>query len=236
MTRVIFLCAVLGAAAWAQQTTPRDLRGIWQAKGTAFRDLEAVQGVIVEPANGKIPYRAGARQTAERNQRERATADPLLACFQPGIPRATLLPEPFQIFQTEDRVAIVYQHVHAYRVIFTDGRPHYDDGIEFYMGDSRGHWEGNTFVADVTNFKPETWLDGAGNFHSNKLHVVERYTRTAPNTLRYEARIEDPEVFERPWSTRLDLERRSEPNAQLVEHECERDAHGVFRHPQEFLK
>jgi hypothetical protein len=232
----MFLSALLGLTAWAQRTDPRDLRGIWQAKGTAYRDLESTNGVIVDPSNGKIPYRKDAGPVAARNRRDRATSDPLLACFQPGIPRATLLPEPFQIFQTEDRLALVYQHVHAYRVIFTDGRPHYDDGIEFYMGDSRGHWDGNTFVADVTNFKPETWLDGAGTFHSNKLHVVERYTRTAPNTLRYEARIEDPEVFERPWTIRLDLARRTEPNFQLLEHECERDAKGIFRHPKQFLK
>ncbi len=236
MTRAFFISALMAVTAWAQQTDPHDLRGIWQAKGSAYSNLEKAKGVIVDPANSKIPYRADARATVERNNRERATADTLLACFQPGIPRATLLPEPFQIFQIEDRVAIVYQHVHAYRVIFTDGRPHYDDGIEFYMGDSRGRWEGNTFVADVTNFKPETWLDGAGHFHSNKLHVVERYTRTAPNTLRYEATIEDPEIFERPWTIRLDLARRTEPNVQLMEHECERDSKGVFRHPQEFSK
>jgi hypothetical protein len=190
----------------------------------------------VDPANGKIPYRTDARKTVERNARERGTADPLLACFQPGIPRAVLLPEPFQIFQNPDRIIIVYQHVHAYRVIFTDGRPHYDDGIEFYMGDSRGRWEGNSFVVDVTNFKPETWLDAAGNFHSARLHVVERYTRTAANTMRYEATIEDPEVFEKSWTIRVDLVRRTEPNFQLVEHECERDAQGIYRHPPQFLK
>jgi hypothetical protein len=234
MTRALFLSVLFGVTAWAQRPDARDLRGIWQAQGSAYRDLESVKGVIIQPSSGKIPYRADARPTIERNKRERATADPLLACFQPGIPRAALLPEPFQIFQKEDRVTIVYQHVHSYRVIFTDGRAHYDDGIEFYMGDSRGHWEGNTFVVDVTNFKPETWFDGAGHFHGNKLHVVERYTRTAPNTLRYEATIQDPEVFERSWTIRLDLARRAEPNAQLLEHECERDTKGVFRHPQEF--
>lgn len=226
---------IFAAASALAQTDPHDLRGIWQATGTAYRNLEAGK-TIVDPVSAKIPYKAAARATVDKNFRERATADPLLACFQPSIPRATLLPEPFQIFQQSDRVAIVYQHVHAYRVIFTDGRPHYDDGIEFYMGDSRGKWDGNTFVVDVTNFKPETWLDGAGHFHSNKLHVVERYTRTAPNTMRYEATIEDPEVFERPWTIRVDLTRNSTPNAQLVEHECERDAKGIYRHPAQFLK
>jgi hypothetical protein len=238
MRRALVLSIFVAVAAWAQGPAidPQDLRGIWQAKGNAHRNLEAESGVIVDPASGKIPYRAALRATVEKNNRERATADPLLSCFQPGVPRATLLPEPFQIFQQKDRIVIVYQHVHAYRVIFTDGRPHYDDGIEFYMGDSRGHWEGSTFVVDVTNFKPENWLDSAGHFHSNQLHVVERFTRTAPNTMRYEARIEDPEVFERPWSIRVELARHTEPNFQLMEHECERDAKGVFRHPEEFLK
>jgi hypothetical protein len=136
----------------------------------------------------------------------------VLVCFQPGVPRATLLPEPFQIFQHQNRVVIVYQHVHAYRVIFTGRRPPNDDGIEFYMGDSRGRWEGDTLVVDATNFKPETWLDAAGHFHSNKLHVVERYTRTAPNAMHYEATLEDPEVFQRPWTIRVELVLHAESN------------------------
>jgi hypothetical protein len=243
MIRTVLASILFAGSAWAQTQQP-DLRGIWQATGSAYQNLEGSAAqpgrpstgrVVVDPSNGKIPYRADSRKSADRNFRERAKADPLLTCFQPGLPRAALLPEPFQIFQNPDRVVIVYQHVHAYRVIFTDGRQHYD-GIEFYMGDSRGRWEGNTLVVDVTNFKPETWLDGAGNFHSNKLHVVERYTRTGPNTIRYEATIEDPEVFERPWTIRVELARHTEPNFQLVEHECERDAQGVFRHPPHFLK
>lgn len=231
MTRAAWLGLMLAGALCAQNTP--DLRGIWQAGGSAYRSLEEGK-VIVDPANGKIPYRTPARATQAANFRSRLEADPLRACFQPGIPRATLLPEPFQIFQNPDRVIIVYQHVHAYRVVFTDGRPHYDDGIEFYMGDSRGHWEGNSLVVDVTNFKSETWLDGAGNHHSPKLHVVERYTRTAPNTLRYEATIDDPEVYLHRWTIRLDLARHLEPAFQLLEHECERDERGVYRHPPQF--
>ena len=244
MIRLVWIGLLFAGAAWAQGPS-RDLRGIWQATGSAYQNLEgtpaqpgkpATKSIVVDPADGKIPYRAEARKSADRNSKERETSDPLLSCFQPGVPRAALLPEPFQIFQTPDRVVIVYQHVHAYRVIFTDGRPHYDDGIEFYMGDSRARWEGNTLVVDVTNFKPETWLDHAGNFHSARLHVVERYTRTGPDTMRYEATIEDPEVFERPWTIRFDLARHTEPNFQLIEHECERDARGVYRHPPQFLK
>ena len=131
---------------------------------------------------------------------------------------------------------IVYQHVHAYRVIFTDGRPHYDDGIEFYMGDSRGRWEGNTLVVDVTNFKPETWLDDAGNFHGNKLHVVERYTRTEPT----------PYVTKRPSRIRRSLNAPG-PSASISHATPSRifscsntNANGmrkgVYRHPPQFLK
>jgi len=243
MIRSALALLLLTASVWAQASSaaksakdPPDLRGIWQAKGTAYRNLEAERGVIVDPANGKIPYRAEARSIVDRNYQARTTTDPVLVCFQPGVPRATLLPEPFQIFQHQDRVVIVYQHVHSYRVIFTDGRPHYDDGIEFYMGDSRGRWDGNTLVVDATNFKPENWLDAAGHFHSNKLHVVERYTRTTPTIMRYEATIEDPEVFQRPWTIRVELALHTEPNFQLIEHECDRDAQGVYRHPPQFLK
>jgi hypothetical protein len=228
MIRPVLALLLFTAPAWAQAPSvaksaedAHDLRGIWQAKGNAYRNLEAEKGVIVDPASGKIPFRAEARSTADRNFQARATTDPLLMCFQPGVPRATLLPEPFQIFQQQDRVVIVYQHVHSYRVIFTDGRPHYDDGIEFYMGDSRGRWEGNTLV---------------GHFHSNKLHVIERYTRTAPTILRYEATVEDTEVFQSPWTIRVELMQHTEPNFQLIEHECDRDAQGVYRHPPQFLK
>jgi len=246
MRWITLLCTLFAFSALAQaQAQAPDLRGIWEAAGIAYQNIEgtpaqqgrpATKSVVVEPANGKIPYRADSRKTADRNFKDRASTDPLLACFQPGLPRAALLPEPFQIFQSSDRVIIVYQHVHAYRVIFTDGRPHYNEGIEFYMGDSRGRWEGNTLVVDVTNFKPETWLDAAGNFHSEKLHVVERYTRTGPDTMTYEATVDDPEVFERSWKMRISLARHTEAGFQLVEHECERDTRGVFRHPPQFLK
>jgi hypothetical protein len=234
--RAAFVLLPLAVCAWAQapSQTP-DLRGIWQASGNAHLNLET-KGVLIDSADGKIPYKPEARAAVERNFKDRAKLDPVLACFQPGLPRAALLPEPFQVFQNGDRVAIVYQHVHAYRVIFTDGRPHYDEGIEFYMGDSRGHWEGKTLVVDATNFKPETWFDGAGHFHSNKLHVVERYTPTAQNTMRYDATVEDPEVLQRPFTIRVELKRHTEPNFQLVEHECERDAKGAYRHPAPFLK
>ena len=103
------------------------------------------------------------------------------------------MPHPFQIFQFRDRVVILYEYLHTTREIFTDGSRHPDIPVEFWMGDSRGRWEGNTLVVDVTLFTAETWFDRAGNFHSDGLHVVERYTRTGRDHLQYEATIEDAE-------------------------------------------
>ncbi len=218
-----------------------DLRGIWEVTSPAANtNLEGPGGsgangsFVTAPADGKIPYTEAARATVQRFAKNAAELDPVNSCFQPGVPRAAYIPEPFQIFQSAGRIHIVYQHVHAYRVIFTDGRDHYDEGIEFYMGDSRAHWEGDTLVVDVTNFKPETWFDKAGHFHGNQLHVVERYTRTGDDSMTYEATIEDPEVFTQSWTIQLPLKRHTEPNFQLLEHECERDKSGAFYHPTQF--
>jgi hypothetical protein len=88
------------------------------------------------------------------------------------------------------------------------------------MGDSRGHWEGDTLVVDVSNNNDQTWFDASGNFHSDALHIVERYTRTGPDTIGYEATLEDPKVFTRPWKINLTLYRRPEKNLQLMEYDC----------------
>jgi len=112
------------------------------------------------------------------------------------------VPSPFQIFQNKRAVYMVYQDVHAYRIIYLDGSKH-NEGLGYAMGDLRGRWESNTLVADVSSFRDATWLDAAGDYHSDELHVVERYTRTNPDTLLYEATIEDPKVFTRPWKIRM---------------------------------
>jgi hypothetical protein len=194
-----------------------DLQGIWQAKGTAYQDLEKY---VVEPADGKIPYRTDALAKRKDNFQNRETADTVKKCFLPGVPRITLLPTPFQIFQSGQYVAIVYQYAHAYRTIHLDGSKHLD-GIDFWMGDSRGHWDGSTLVVDVSDFNDQTWLDAAGDYHSDALHVVERYRRSGPDSLTYEATIEDPKVFTRPWKIRVVLERNTEKYARLMEYECQ---------------
>ena len=212
-----------------------DLRGIWEVHGTANWNIEghparngvaASKSVIVDPPDGKIPYQPSA--LAKRNAMI-LLDDPQAKCYMAGVPRATYTPGPFQIFQSAGVVIIVYQDLHTYRYIPTTPRPQID-GADFWMGSSRGHWEKDTLVVDSISFNDQTWFDRAANFHSDELHVIERYTLAGPKTLQYEARIEDPKVFTRPWSMMLIAERHSEPGFRLLEDECIRNARGVLEH------
>jgi hypothetical protein len=220
---VVFTAA--RGCAWSQ-SAGANLRGIWMAENNADASLE-LSHVIVDPPDGKIPYRPEAAAQQKQNFANRATADPEKRCFQPGVPRAAYLQSPFQIFQNDRAVYIVYQDVHSYLNIFLDVRPH-NDGLPYAMGDSRGHWEGNTLVADATSFSDSTWLDAAGDYHGDELHVVERYTRLNPDTLMYEATIEDPKVFTRPWKIRMPL--RLQKGTQILEDECEEGDNGRRHH------
>ena len=211
-----------------------DLQGVWQVLTTANWDVQdhtgqrfpglparfsqpSGQGVVV---GNDIPYQPWALAKKRENFANRATADPEQQCYMPGVPRITYTPQPFQIFQFPDRVVILYEHLHITREIFTNGSKHPTIPVEFWMGDSRGRWEGDTLVVDVTLFVEDTWFDRAGNFHSDELHVVERYTRTGPDHIQYDVTIEDPKVFTRPWTMRMPIYRRQEANVQLLEFEC----------------
>ncbi len=214
----VFFAAAIGHAA--------DLRGVWMAENNADASLERAH-VIVDPPDGKIPYRPEA--IASRSRISRIAPRPIRKpnAFNPGVPRAAYVRSPFQIFQNDRAVYIVYQDVHAYRIIYLNGSKH-NEGLGYAMGDSRGHWDGDTLVADVTSFSDATWLDAAGDYHSDELHVVERYTRTSPDTLTYEATIEDPKVFTRPWKIRMPL--RLQKGIQIVEDECEEGENGRRHH------
>src|SRR5688500_10183713 len=229
---VVAAMTLAGAQSYTPPRTPfgqPDLQGIWQVlNNSAAFDLEphtatwgvpAGLGVIVDPPGGMIPYQPWAMAKKKENFQSRQTADPLAKCFKPGVPRLTYLPFPLQIVQSPQQVTIFYEYVHNYRNINLSRKTHLD-GLDFWNGDSIGRWEGNTLVVDVANFNDQTWLDGAGNFHSEALHVVERYTRTDANTITYEATIEDPKVFTRPWKMSLTLHLHREPNFRLLEYEC----------------
>ena len=227
-----------------------NLTGIWQAIGAAHWDIEdheAKPGPVIAmgalgaiPAGlgvvegGPLPYRPDALAKKKENAEHWLERDPVVKCFIPGIPRATYMPFPFQIVQSPQYVLFAYEFAFASRVAninLKDEAP-----IDSWMGWARGHWEGETLVIDVTGFNEETWFDSAGNYHSDALHVVERYTATSPNTLLYEATIEDPKVFTRPWKISLPLYRRMEKGVQLLEYKCvpftEELLYGRFRKPQ----
>ena len=218
-----------------------DLNGIWQAVGTAHWDVEdhvaqpapllemgaigavpAGRGVV----DGPIPYLPGAAAQRQTNFEERMVVDPwnrdagdpLVKCYLPGVPRATYLPFPFQIVQGADEITIAYEFSSATRIIHL--REHGEPAIDSWMGWSNGRWDGDTLVVEVTGFNGKTWFDRAGNYHSNALRVVERYRPVTPYHLDYEATIEDPNVFERPWTMRMPLYRRMDAGAQVMDFRC----------------
>ncbi len=211
-----------------------DMSGIWQAMNTANWDIQdhhARQSAVMTlgasfgmPAGAgvvegnDIPYQPWAAAKKKQNADQWLTLDPEIKCYLPGVPRATYMPFPFQIVQTPKTILMAYEFASASRIVRMTKTE--DAPIDFWMGWSRGRWEGDTLVVDVTGFNDQTWFDRAGNFHSDALHVVERYTRTGPDHLAYEATIEDPKVFTRPWKMRMPLYRRAEKNAQLFEYKC----------------
>ena len=236
------LTAFVAAAATNAQTLPRtpegkpDLQGIWQVRNRAAYGLEhhdARQGMPAGPSvvdGGEIPYLPAARAQQRRNFENRAAIDPLSNCYLPGVPRIMYLEHPFQIFQTRDHVAITFEWSQVFRLIYANGQPTLHEGIESWMGNSRGRWEGDVLVVEVTDHNDRTWLDAAGNFHSHLLRVTERYAMRDANTIEYSATIEDPNVFSRPWTIRMPLHRQTEL-PRLYEYHCQAEkseANGDF--------
>ena len=212
-----------------------DLNGIWQAIGSAHWDIEdhaARMGAAVElgaigaiPAGlgvvegGEIPYHPEALATRNDNRDNWLELDPAVKCYMPGIPRATYMPFPFQIVQTPSAIMFGYEYTSSTRAVRMD-RPGTEADLASWMGYGLGRWEGETLVVDVTSQMPDTWFDSSGNFHSEELVVEERYTPIGPNALFYEATIEDPQVFTRPWKISMPLYRRLEEDARLLEFKC----------------
>jgi hypothetical protein len=236
----IALTSVLIAVPAQAQRLPRtpdgkpDLHGIWQASSTAAADLEdhaaslnmlAGHSVLTAQSGPAIPYQPWAAAKRAENFQDRAKADPLAQCYLPGVPRIMSMEFPFQIFQTPQAVAMTFEWSLVYRLIYTDGSKHPTD-VDGYMGDSRGHWEGDTLVVDVANYNDKTWFDMAGDFHSNALHVVERYRMTGHDTIQYEAAIEDPKVFTKPWTISIPLQRRTDRD-RLFEYICQAEVEEV---------
>jgi hypothetical protein len=226
-----------------------DFSGIWEANNTANWDLQthqarpmvAQQGltpgsvVLAAPVvalgsigwvpggmgvveGDVIPYKPWAAERKKENQEHWLDRDPEIKCFNPGVPRAMYMPHPFQIIQSATKVQMIFEFEDVQRTIHLNKMEPYPNTA--WMGYSTGKWEGDTLVVDVTDFNDATWFDRSGNFHSDALHVTERYTPDGPNVIRYEATIEDPQVFTRPWKISMPLYRRLEPNAELMDFRC----------------
>lgn len=240
--KLAFAAIVASLTAAAQQPgIPRaadgkpDFSGIWQSLSGADYGLEPhIDLSKTEPPGagvvegGSIPYTPEGLLQRARNFAARNTADPRLKCFTLGTPRGLYGSEPFQIFQRPRDLTILFEFGHPVRTIHTNGTEHPDGHIDFWLGDSRGRWEGDTLVVDVVDFNGEAWLDRTGNFSSDELHLVERWSYLNPNTIRYRATFEDPKVYTRPWSIEVLLYRRLEPNVQLIENYCATQDYGKY--------
>ena len=231
---VVFLSIQITASAQAPASSafPRaqdgkpDLSGFWQVLNTANFDIqdhqarEGVPGGLGVVEDNEIPYQPAALAKKKENYANRATADPESKCFMAGVPRITYMPFPFQIMQMPDMVAVLYEYAYNIRYIHTNNSPHPAGPLDWWMGDSRGRWEGDTLVVDVIHFNDKTWFDRAGNHHSDALHVIERYTPLDRDRINYQVTIEDPKVFTRPWNMSMLLHRRTEKNFRLMEYGC----------------
>jgi len=233
--------AVAGVATANAQDFPRnaagkpDFTGVWQALNEAHWNLEdhsAAAGAVLELGaagatppgygyveGGTIPYLLAARAQRDDNYVHRLERDPEIKCYLPGVPRATYMPQPFQILQSDSDILIAYQYAGAHRHVFMEN--HTEAPADTWMGWSNGRFDGDTLIIEVTSQNGETWLDRAGNFGSANMRVTERYTPRGPNHLWYEATIEDPTVYSRPWKISMPLYRRMEPHAQILEFKCE---------------
>jgi len=211
-----------------------NLQGVWQVRNNAAFGLEDHVARHGMPAgrtvvDGRaIPYLPDAAKQrlvlASKPQN-----DPLSKCYMPGVPRIMYMPFPFHIYQTPEHIALTFEWSQVHRTIHTNGVAG-PEGIDFWMGDSRGRWEGDTLVVDVKDLNDKTWFDTTGTFHSDQIHVVERYTMTDPDTIQYEATIEDPKIFSRPWKISMPIYRHKDRD-RILEYQCQaelEEANGDF--------
>ena len=238
------------AARVAQTADGRpNLNGIWQVMNTANWDLLAhtvrpavaqrgvyadqlvpaapvlalgsVGGVPAGPGvveGNEIPYTPEAAARKKENAEHWLDRDPEVRCYMPGIPRAMYMPYPVQVTQGTDRIQMVFAYANASRTIYLGQAP--PPPADKWMGHSVGRWEGDTLVVDVSDFNDRTWFSRSGDFHSDALHVVERFTPITPDAVRYEVTVEDPNVFTRPWKMNMVLYRHLEENATLMDYRC----------------
>ncbi|MGK0224378.1 MAG: hypothetical protein ACI9ON_003630 [Limisphaerales bacterium] len=240
LLNALLITLLASQAALAEPSLPRtsdgkpDFNGIWQTLDshsnieahTAHASsilqtgaLGATRAGLGAVIGGEIPYKPAARLQQQTNFATRHELDPAVKCYLPGVPRANLMPYPVQIVQIPDHLFLAHEFAQASRTIYLD-KPDFEAPVDAWMGHSRGHWEGDTLVVNVTDQVPDTWLDAAGNWHTASLKVEERYTLLSAHHLRYRATLSDPEVYESTWSLEAILYKNVDPKAQLLDFKC----------------
>lgn len=229
-------CAITKAKTFTPPRTADgqpDMQGFWRGQGGGVENIEAHAGNgdvnagptwVVDVPDGKVPYQPWALE--QRKENFSKYIDPNVPCFSSGVPRMLYTPGDITIVQTKDAFVITHSRSHTFRVIPLGSAPRVDTSVRLALGTSRGRWDGNTLVVDVTNQNGKTWLDQAANFFGEDVHVVERFTMIDPNTIHYEARIDDPTVYTRPWTMVFAIRRIADPAYEIYEeacHEGERD-------------
>jgi hypothetical protein len=206
-----------------------DFRGYWRSRnnnaaynvepaGATF-GIPASGGHIIDTPDRLIPYQPWA--LARRNElRGKGFDDPQAHCAPSGAPRKNVTLFGWKIIQPAGHVLFLYESMHDYRIIPTNGRPHLPPAIKLWHGDPVGRWDGDTLVVDYRNLNGRHWFDMSGNFQSEHIHVVERYTMYDPNAILFEARIEDESMYTRPWTLAFALERNTEEGYYQIEYAC----------------
>ena len=220
----------------AYQLVPGDFVPVPHPDIVAMGAVSAVPASFGVVEGGTIPYKAEALARRDENAANWLERDPEVKCYMPGVPRATYMPHPFQIFQSESAFFIAYSFAGAVRNVFLE-----DPGpapLDSWMGQSYGYWDGDTWVVEVTGLDDRTWFDRAGNYHTYQLKVTERYDVVSENVIMYSATMEDPDIFERPWSISMPIYRRLEEGYELPQFKCvefvEELMYGQYRKGGEF--
>ena len=192
------------------QSVNSKMRGIWrvpyiidmQKQGCALGDQKCYESLGRQHTTRvDVPFTELGRKAFEAAQATNSKDDPEGFCLPPGVPRMMYTPYPTEILQLPERIVFVFEGgAHVWRNIWLDGRKQPTDPNPTYLGYSAGKWEGDTLVVDTMGFNDRTWLDAAGHSHGEKMHVIERFTRSDSNTLRVEATIEDPDYYTKPWT------------------------------------
>ncbi len=234
MLRYLLGLFVVLACTVQAQNLPRaasgkpDMQGIWQVTAGSGADLERLAGTL--------PYLPAALAQKQANYSARSSKDPMNRCWLPGTPRVMLLDYPFEITQTDAALAVTFQWQQVYRLIYTTASKSRYEGVESWMGHSRGHWEGDVLVVEVKDFNDRSWLDAAGNFHSGAMQVVERYQLRDADTIVYQATVTDAKVFSKPWVLNVEF-KRQKGQPRLMEYQCQaekEEANGAFERDDRF--